>query len=229
MTKNFEEGKADFLDEIMASFKRGISDRIIAPFQRARLRNMSFSIISNDCVGAGIYQKLGLQYTTPTIGLFFFSDDYIRFLENFEHYIRQQVIFIESSKHPEANELCRRNHYPIGVLDSDVEVQFLHYESEEEAVEKWNRRKERIYFENLFFIYSDKDNFKEEYLDRYEKLPFKNKIFFSSKPRGQIGNLVFVRDYEGKAQVGDSSRNRKYEKYINIISWLNGDKDFLKH
>jgi uncharacterized protein (DUF1919 family) len=210
------------------SFKLRVGDKILAPYRRTKLRNKDFSIIGNDCIAWGIYRKLGLQYTTPTVGLFFFSEDYIRFLENFEHYIKQPLKFKETSKYPEGNDLRKTRHHPIGFLGDDVEIHFLHYKDEKEAAEKWSRRTKRINFDNLFFIYTDGENFREEYLPRYEKLPFAHKIFLSSRPRGNGLCTVFVRDYEGEPHVGDSSRNRRYEKYVNVIKWLNGEKDFLK-
>jgi uncharacterized protein (DUF1919 family) len=69
--------------------KQKVGDRLLAQFRRRKLINSNFSVICNDCTaGMGIYQKLGLEYTTPTVGLFFYSDDYIKFLENFEQYIK---------------------------------------------------------------------------------------------------------------------------------------------
>jgi uncharacterized protein (DUF1919 family) len=215
-------------DDLRASFKRRFSDRVFAGFLRAKLNNTNFSIISNDCVAAGIYQKFGLRYNTPTVGLFFFSEDYINFLENFENYILQPLKFARVSRHLQANELRKVKYYPIGILSDGVEVHFLHYETEGEAAEKWNRRVKRVNFKNLFFLYSDTNNFHDEFLARYQKLPFERKIFFSSKPRREYGCVVFIRDYQNQPQVGDSSRNRRYEKYINIIRWLNCEADYLK-
>jgi len=171
---------------------------------------------------------MGLQYTTPTIGLFFFSEDYITFLENFEYYIKQPLKFSGTSRHPDANELRKVNKYPIGILGDNVEIQFVHYKDEGEAADKWKRRTARLNFSNLFFIYSDRDNFKEEFLDRYEMLPFEHKIFFSSKPQRDSNCTVFIPDYVDKPQVGDSTISRRYEKYIDVIKWLNHEKDFLK-
>jgi hypothetical protein len=39
---------------------------------------------------------------------------------------------------------------------------------------------------------------------------------------------VFIPDYVDKPQVGDSTISRRYEKYIDVIKWLNHEKDFLK-
>jgi uncharacterized protein (DUF1919 family) len=217
------------LAEIRISFKLRVTDRLFERYWRAKLKRRDFSIICNNCVAWGIYRKLGLPYSTPTVGLFFYSEDYIKFLENFEHYIRQPLKFKETSKHPEANALRKATSYPIGVLGDDVEIQFLHYQSEKEAADKWKRRTQRINFDNLFFIYSDaEEDFKEEFLLRYEKLPFKHKIFLSSKPQADMNSVVFIRDYQKEKRVGESSRNRKYEKYIDVIRWLNLEKNFSK-
>jgi uncharacterized protein (DUF1919 family) len=211
------------------AFNFVVRNKIFGRYWRSKLRNQDFSIICNNCIAGAIYQKFGLPYSTPTVGLFFFADDYIEFLQNFEVYIQQQLSFVESSRHPEANIALRKERYPIGILGDHVEIHFLHYKDENEAAEKWNRRKERINLNNLFFIYSDRDNFREIYLDTYEKLHFEHKIFLSSKPRGKSDLVVFVRDYQEELQVGLSQHNGKYEKYIDIVKWLNGKPDFIKN
>jgi uncharacterized protein (DUF1919 family) len=178
-----------------------------------------------------------MQYASPTIGLFFFSEDYIRFLENFWFYIKQPLTFIEYSRHPNANKLRKTTPYPLGLLGNDIEIHFLHYKDPAEAECKWRRRVKRINLDNLFFIFSDGGgavagaggyDFTEEYLLRYEMLPFKNKIFFSSKPR-KSPSTIFVPKYANELHVGDSTHNRKYEKYLNTIKWLNNEPNFSKN
>ena len=228
--KNKQSNFTTRLNDIPTSFKLRVIDTLLARHTQSKLRNKNFSIICNNCIAWGIYHKLGLPFTTPTIGLFFFSEDYIKFLENFDYYIKQPLKFKETSIHPTANELSKIKQYPIGILGYEIEIHFLHYIDEAEAAEKWKKRVERIQTNNLFFIYSDaEEDFKEEFLLRYLKLPFENKIFFSSKPRNKDGTIVFVQDYWNKNHVGDSTRNRKYEKYIDVIKWLNKEKDFLKN
>jgi uncharacterized protein (DUF1919 family) len=203
-------------------------DIIWAWYERQKLRRTDFSIICNDCHAIGIYHKMGLQYTTPTIGLLFYSEDYINFLENFQYYIRQQLKFTHTSRHRESGEYRKINPYPIGILGDDVEIHFLHYKDEKEASDKWVQRTKRINFDNLFFIYSDNYFFREDFLDRYQKLPFAHKIFFSSKPRSNHECVVFIRDYANAPQVGLMTRDRKYLKYLDLTKWLNGSSDFLK-
>ncbi len=213
--------------DLEAFIKWRLIDKIYPFYGRKKLKTKDFSIIGNDCIVGGIYHKFGLQFSTPTVGLFFFSQDYIKFLENLEYYVNLPLKFKEISKYLKANELRKMIPYPIGILD-DVEIHFLHYSNKKEAKDKWNRRTKRIIFDNLFIVYSDGEGFREEFLDRYEKLPFANKIFISSKPRGNKDYIVFVQDYVKEQHVGDSTRNRKYEKYIDLIKWLNQEKGFLK-
>jgi uncharacterized protein (DUF1919 family) len=205
-----------------------LRNKLFARYRRSKLRNKSFSIICNNCEAGLLYQKFGLPYLTPTVGLFFFADDYIKFLKNFESFIQQPLKFANTSRHPEANIVLRKQYYPIGILGEDVEIHFLHYKTATEASEKWNRRKERINFHNLFFIYSDRDDFREEFLKEYETLPFEHKIFFSSKPLGKTGLVVFIRDFENESQVGESIKTGEYEKYFDATKWLNGEPDCIK-
>jgi uncharacterized protein (DUF1919 family) len=201
--------------------------KIFARYHKSKLKNKEFSIICNNCVAGLIYKKFGLPYLTPTVGLFFYSEDYIKFLQNFEYNIRQPLKFATVSKHLKSAALLKKRPYPVGILGNDIEIHFIHYKTPEEALEKWNRRKERINFKNLFFIYSDRDDFHEEFLQTYEIMPFKHKIFLSSKPRGNSDLVVFVKDYEKESQVGESEHNGKYLKYINIVKWLNGEPDYI--
>ena len=69
------------------------SDKLLSNYRRKKLKNENFTIISNNCVAGFIYKKLGLQYKTPTIGLFFFSEDYIDFLEDIQYYINLPLTF----------------------------------------------------------------------------------------------------------------------------------------
>ena len=92
-----------------------------------------FVVVSNNCWGGEIYKRLGLQYNTPFIGLYITSKHYIKLLENFDFYMKSELVFI-SNFESETSKLK----YPIGYL-GEIEIHFLHYSSEEEAIEKWNR------------------------------------------------------------------------------------------
>lgn len=150
--------------------------------RRRQLRHTDFSIISNNCWGELVYQHFGLKYTTPTVGLFIMDDDYIKFLERLDYYLQQPLRFIkkEQSRYKErlTSESTAKEDYPIALLD-DVEIHFLHYHTIEEAREKWENRKLRINRDRLIVKMSQRFIHGEEILERFSKLPYKNKICFT--------------------------------------------------
>lgn len=150
--------------------------------RRKQLKFTDFTIISNNCWGGLVYQYFGLQYTSPTIGLFMMDDDYIKFLENLDYYLSQSLTFIthEESKYHESlqRETTAKETYPIALLD-DIEVHFMHYHSNEEAMQKWEYRKKRINKEHLLVKMSQRSSNNQEILERFENLPYVNKICFT--------------------------------------------------
>jgi uncharacterized protein (DUF1919 family) len=140
------------------------------------------SIISNDCFGGEIYRSLDLEYNTPFIGLMIMAPCYIRLLKNLEFYLSKNLEFKKESKYPHINDLLsKKGYFPIASLNNEIEIQFLHYYSEKEARDKWERRKKRIDFKNLFikFDYS-KDYADKELLEEFLKLRFEKKIALGS-------------------------------------------------
>lgn len=150
--------------------------------RRKQLRSTDFTIISNNCWGGLVYQYFGLPYTSPTVGLFIMDDDYIKFLERLDYYLSQPLQFItmEQSRYCEklASESTAKAYYPIARLD-DIEIHFLHYHSEEEARTKWEYRKKRMDKDRLLVKMSQRSANNRTILDRFAKLPYKNKICFT--------------------------------------------------
>ena len=216
------------LDNLESALKWRIIDRFFSKFQQSKLKNTDFSIIGNNCFVGGIYHKFGLPYTTPTIWTYIYPEDYLRFLGNLAWYLTQPLKFKKETNHIMAHRYCRlvKRNYPIGVLGEDVEVHFMHYHTEEEALDKWNKRIQRVNLNNLFIVFSDGAEFREGMVERYENLPFEYKIFFSSKPR-RNSCTVFIKDYADVTHVYDSTFNRKYEKYLDLVKWLNKNDDYL--
>ncbi|HEU9411690.1 TPA: DUF1919 domain-containing protein, partial [Streptococcus pneumoniae] len=133
------------LKPIKRTYKR-IVYSITKSNMRKRLKNTDFSIISDNCWGGRVYEELGLPYRTPFIGLYIFSEDYVKLLKNFRKYMEYELTFTNNSKWNTEYD----GEYPIGIL-KDIELHFLHYANQEEAYEKWNKRKNRINYENIFF------------------------------------------------------------------------------
>ena len=63
------------------------------------------SLISSNCFTGRIMQDIGMQYITPTLGLYFMYPDYIEFLSNLEYYLKEAKIeFVEHSKYAIGDE-----------------------------------------------------------------------------------------------------------------------------
>ena len=65
---------------------------------------------------------------------------------------------------------------PTGLL-GDIKVHFVPYKNFEEEA-KWKERKQRINWDNLFFIGSERGDCTYETVRRFEQLPYKNKVIF---------------------------------------------------
>jgi len=186
---------------------------------RKKNKNKNFSIISNNCWGGGVYEDLGIKYFTPTIGLFFFAPCYIKFIKDLKLYLSSELQFKNKSKYLSDADLS----YPIGVL-RDIEIHFLHYGSEKEAKEKWDDRKKRINFDNLFISFSDRDLCTLELALEFDSLSYKNKVFFSAKNIPEIRSIVHLKDFKNQKCIGDIYTLRwSYRKAFNILTWLNSN------
>lgn len=87
-----------------------------------------------------MYQSCGLQYNTPLIGLYFYAPEYIKLLKDLKNNIEKPIIFIPKEKSKYAHLISKD--YIIGVLgDTGIEIVFMHYQTEQEVLIKWERRK----------------------------------------------------------------------------------------
>jgi len=190
---------------------------------RRKIKNRNFSIISNNCWGGGVYEELGLPYLTPTIGLFLHGPCYIKFIKNLNYYFGCELIFTATSKYQATN--TKRDNtdlkYPIGKL-ADIEIHFLHYHSEDEAFDKWNRRKARVNFDNLFVELGEIDLVDKAIMEDFNSLEFPNKVLFSVREDKNLNSLVFLRERKGFTDVGDIYTHKTvWMKEFDVVEWLN--------
>lgn len=156
--------------------------------RRKEINCDDFTIISNNCWGGLIYQSYGLKYNTPTIGLYFMAEDYIKFVYNIKEYLRYELKFInyKESKIYKINK--QELKFPVAKL-GDIEIYFMHYKSEKEAKEKWKRRTKRINWDKILFKFSNQNFYSEEHIKNFLDLPAKNKICFVNKNFGIKGTI----------------------------------------
>lgn len=131
-----------------------------------------------------------------------------------------ELTFIKESKYASNIE------YPIGLL-GDIEIHFLHYSSQEEAKAKWNRRKERMNLENVFFKFNDNDKCTYELLKEFDEINYNAKVIFSSKKYDDIKNLIYFEERKNQGYVGEDLKI--YRKYFDVVEWLNkGGENLLE-
>jgi len=201
---------------MISKFKNKVINYLVNKrFGKHKLQNFDFTIICNNCIAGIIYKELAMKFSTPTINLYFYYPDYIKFLSNFEYYLNQKLVFVNVSKY-------NKNiiNYPIGILH-DIEIHFLHYENDFHAKSKWEERVKRINFNNLFIIGSDRDNCNKNDIINFDKLPFANKIFFSAKNYKNLKSVLWISKYKNENQVGDLIKNQDWLNYFDLIYWLN--------
>ena len=191
-------------------------------YMRSRL-NISEppTIFCSNCVGGIISHNLGLKFMSPTVNLNISNADFIKIVTNFDYYLNCELVY-NPKRSAEAD--C-----PVGMLD-DVEIDFIHYKTFDEAKEKWNERKKRINFDNLFIIMllGPKEMNKFEQLD---KVKCKRKIALTPCDIPGYDFAFPLKQYEGKAfvsQIAGLSFDgfRPFEKEFDYVAWLNGEKEF---
>ena len=143
-----------------------------------KLKGTEFCIVANSCLGSRLYKILGRQYNTPFVGLLIKPPCFAKLVSDFEGYMSKDLAFTAKSKYPNHPNARRRDTpCPIGLL-GDVELQFIHYGSEEEAAQKWNRRKERMIASKLYFILVIDEPGDNDVIPQYIASPPANKVCF---------------------------------------------------
>ena len=134
-----------------------------------RLQRSRLSIFAMNCFGGLISHTLGLPFRTPIINMFFEEQDYVRFLRAPREYMEKPPVFKETMW----QEILKFD-FPVVTL-GDIVIYMNHYRDFDGAVAKWNERKARINWYNLFVtMYTEDENIARE----FDSLPYGKKVCF---------------------------------------------------
>lgn len=195
--------------------------KTIGVINNKKIKNKDITIISNNCWGGIFYRNNNLEYLSPTLGLFFMAEEYIKFIYNIRYYIEQDITFINIEQSKYKNYLKKLNYNsPIGKID-DLEIMFLHYKNEDEAKEKWNRRKERINWNKIIYKFSDQNMCTYKHLQQFNEFNAKNKICFTTRKYENL-DTIQIKEFEKYENVVDDIK--KYKKYFDIYKFINNIK-----
>lgn len=137
------------------------------------------AIISNNSWGSDYYIQKTKKYNTPTVNSLFSPEDYVKFIEKFDAYIKvdlQKAVLQKSD-----------SNYPVGklVLDNEeVVIHFIKETSWEDALKHWEERKVLLPKKSeIIFKFCDREfegKLTEQLLDRFYKIPNIKKVVFLS-------------------------------------------------
>lgn len=193
---------------------------VFSNFRRKKLKSEKFTIISNNCWGGTIYESYNIKKQSPTVGLFFESSDYIKFITNIKEYLKIELSFIDYNKSKRYKKGLNDNCI-VGLLD-DIEIYFLHYSSQEEALEKWNRRITRINYDKILFKFNDQNGCTKQNVVDFLKLPYKNKIFFTVNNYNiKDDRIIVLKKIKGQNNVMASQEPFGKSKYIDVTDLIN--------
>ena len=194
-------------------------------FVKKRIKKLDFTIVSSNCWGTRIYQEFDIPYKTPFIGMFFYAPCYIKLLGNIREYLQSDISFASKSKYDQANKAreASNNYYPIGLINDDIEIHFLHSQDATECLNNWNRRLSRMNWNRLFFSFTDRDLCNKEILKAFDCLPYKNKVCFTAQNYHDLKSCVQLPEFENEPYISDIYTDFDIsKKHFDIIDWLNG-------
>ena len=163
-----------------------IRDRTINKEYRSRLTNTDFSIISSDCTGGLICHDLNVRFNSPTVNLYFMASDFIFFLKNLKEFIDSGEITpleLEGIDHPVAK---------MSIPAGEIVLYLVHYKSVAEFKEKWEERKVRINYDNLFVAMNDRNECTYDLIKEFVLLPYKNKVCFTHKKYAEFDSAFYL-------------------------------------
>lgn len=162
-----------------------------------RLQCNNFSIIANTCIGGVICGELCRPFLSPTVNIYIRPKDFVRFCKNIRHYLA--VPIEDLAYDPKIG-------YPVATLAGEVTLYGKHYHDFDEMRESWNRRKERIDWNHICFMMTDRDFVPpfsldqaaefcgEDVLQAFDALPWSHKVCF-------VKDRQFAKRYPSCVQV----------------------------
>jgi uncharacterized protein (DUF1919 family) len=194
-----------------------------AALLRALAADTRFTVISNNCWGAHVYQRLGIPYATPFIGLFMPPADYLELIGHFDELVGAELTFVRESHSASVNAWRERERlsYPIGLLGGRAEIDFQHYHSEEEARAAWTRRRRRINPDptRRFFKFDDREGATPAHIAAFAALELRHKVCFTARRYAPPTILAPAAPGEDHVLDGVSLANITRHRF-NTLRWI---------
>ena len=181
--------------------------------------NKQLTILSPNCIAGEIYNILNLKFLTPTINTSINRRDFLLLCENLEEYMNVDARFKRYRGENTPVISITPNELP------EIEIAFPHDFGENDAVEKWNKRKTRIVKDNIYIICDDQNLLPKD-IDRFKKLKYKNKILFTSNKNITDENIIYIgsRSLVERYQYKGIDGLYKFQHFFDFVTFLNNKK-----
>lgn len=188
-----------------------------------RLINTTPSLICSNCTGGFIYHWLGLQFRSPFINLFLTDEDFVLALENWDEFIRYDII----------EDILSDKPYPVGVGYKNIRIHFMHYVSFVDAKHKWVERCKRIDNNNIGFMLTNWGG-DIAVLQRFNSLPFKHKVVFVDTPYdNELKSCFYLRNFSKYKRQGKNIyitqnvlNGKRFIDQFDYVAFINGLKEY---
>lgn len=196
--------------------------------RKQSLVNSNFSIITGSCIGGVIYHKLGMRFMSPTINMWMTPTDVLKFCQDIDYYVSAELIF-GATPHKDCPNSPTAY---LGYDEKQIVLYFNHSNSEIEAANDWNRRKNRINKDNLYIIITDYGLSKSD-IETIKLIKCKRTVVFTAKKRFDIPNSFRLSGLRNEVD-GDLHMVKKgwitgrsvWEQEFDYVKWLNGCKSY---
>lgn len=193
--------------KIIERAKNKIKHTLLVNKVRRSVDLTNVSLISMNCIGGVFYHDVEARFLTPTINLFFTADDFIKFVNHMEHYLSVTPIVTMGKE------------YPVGQLD-DIKIYFMHFNSIEDALSKWEERKKRINPDRVFVIMVEQNGFTDQNFHDFLRIKYP-KILFTRNPNHQSDDIIYFEKYRDLEELPNIIDKREFYKDMKLPQAVN--------
>lgn len=208
-----------FIDKVINKIQWKVINPMLANIRKKKLITTDFTVISNNCWGGRLYEYFNLPKQSPTVGLYFYAADYVKFCSNLKYYLSLDLKIITAEESKYRDDLFRKNEQSVfvGVLD-DVELVFLHYHDKDIIKEKWQRRIERINWDKIILKFSFQNNCTDELIREFSRIPGYSKIILCGQPIDGVDDILVYPRSNGMETI-DETEN--FDRWLNPAALIN--------
>ena len=192
--------------------------------RRKKLKNNNITILSNNCLAGILYHDFQMKFNSPTINLFFETEnDYIEYLSDLDYYSTTEPV---EKKDKEVS-------WPVGEIQNDnkvITIHFMHYNSFDEARNKWIERGKRIDKAHLYVLWlvGNFDGPSVENYNRFMELNYKNKLLITGRGFPYNDRIIVKPGYINREnspgqwakRIGETS-NKRYIDEVDFVKYFN--------